>query len=186
MRKIMLVLSFISIVFLFPCALANSPVKIPMVNAISNIQDLEQSIEELKTKIKVPVVFPKVIPKPDKKYYAHADLTYQRNNTDYVINIDFTKDCKGGKYCNIGYIRAEKNQPIQKYEDMERKNITIPVVLANHKEAYFTPGHPAGDYFPPTIQWQENGVLYTISWNGNLNQDEKTTLMEMANSAFPR
>ena len=43
-----------------------------------------------------------------------------------------------------------------------------------------------GDFFPANIQWKEDNVLYTISWNVSQGKNEKVMLSEMASSAFPR
>ena len=107
-RKILIT---ITIFVLFQNTFANNSQPKDMVLAIDSVRGLNQVIEDIKTKIQVPVVFPKYVPKPTTKYFAHADLTPQKNSTNYFINVDATKDCNGAKYCNIGYVRAEKNQP---------------------------------------------------------------------------
>lgn len=186
-KKSMSVLTSLLFLFFFQGIFADKAQTDQMVIAADSIKDLNQVIEDIKTKIQVPVVFPKYVPKSSQEYFAHSFFSNQKDSTDYWINVDSTKDCNGAKFCNVGYVKAEKNKPIEQFQDRDNKNITIPVALPNHKKAYFTPGHAMGDFFPPNIQWQEDNVLYTISWsNIKPSKNEKATLLNMAASAFPR
>jgi hypothetical protein len=150
----------------------------PVSSLISNIQ---KTIAEVKAKTAIPVLFPTTIPvnSKQKKYFASSDLSQANQGNSYTINIDSTKDCHGIHYCNLGYVSAKKDANWQLYSDMANKNITVPITLAHHIKGYFTPGHAMGDYFPANIQWKENDVLYTISWDTT-----DTVILNMANSAI--
>lgn len=166
-----------------PCyALNNSLVS--LVAAKSAIQDLTNTLAELKKKTNVPVIFPNVVPPPSNnvKYYASSDLSAVSNGIAYTINVDSSKDCNGAHYCNIGSLRAEQGGNPQIFYDRNNKEITVIVALSNKTKGYYTPGHAMGDYFSPNLQWRNKNVLYTLSWNQNLNSAERDTLIRMVNS----
>lgn len=149
------------------------------------IPNLASALVELKTRTHIPVIFPKAIPhdKGIVRYYANIDLPEQPAPYNFVVNIDATPDCNGVHVCNLGYLRAKRGGKPEMYQDQEKRNITVPVTLVNDTKAYFTPGHAIGSFFPALIEWQQDGVLYSLSWS--LAPDaEKDSLIEMANSAI--
>jgi hypothetical protein len=154
--------------------------EVDMTEAADMIQNLNKVIEEVKKTTSVPVLFPSIIPKdPVKTYYASADLSSQKYDINYLINVDSTPECNGVHACNVGFVKAEKGAKIHAYRNMQNKDITVLVILLNNIKAYYTPGHAMGDYFTANIQWLQDHILYTISW-----PTEQDGLTKMANSAI--
>ena len=126
-------------------------------------------------KTNIPVLFPSKI--PNAKYYLSAKIT----NSGYNIYVDETKDCDGVHACNIGIVSAESaGNPII-YYNMDNKELTKPVKLANNLKGYYTPGHAMGDFWPTNIVWRDKNVLYSITWQLNPKIEQKT-IIAMANS----
>lgn len=137
--------------------------------------NITKIITEIQQKANIPVLFPSKI--PNIRYYPSAKIT----NSGYIIYIDATKDCGGVHACNIGIVSAEvAGNPII-YYDMNNKEITIPVKLANNLKGYYTPGHAMGDYWPTNIVWRDKNVLYSITWALD-PKIERATIIAMANS----
>ncbi|MBS0358585.1 MAG: hypothetical protein JSS53_04890 [Proteobacteria bacterium] len=149
------------------------------VNTEKNIQGLDKVLKEIKQKNKnISMRVPTQIPDSKKSYYA----SYSARKNFLALNIDATANCHGVHNCNIGSITAETlGEPKIQY-DMQNHEITVPVTLKNDTHAYYTPGHAMGDYWPPMIQWREGSTLYTLTWQIANSADEKSTLVEMANS----
>lgn len=179
--SLILACSFINPVF---AKEINTPNLVP---ARDYIQNLDQTLQQAKKDSAVTVEFPTVIPKPTKikKYFASYDETSKQNGFAYMINVDSTSDCHGVKYCNIGVVSARSDSKIDMMTDKENKVITTKVMLADGLDGYYTPGHAMGDFFPASIQWLDNKVLYTITWNADVGSKEaiRQSLITMANSA---
>lgn len=175
-----------SIMLLQPTAsIAVNKTQTNMIASTQAIEGLDQTLKEIKSKINTAVVFPAQVPKnaENKKYYVTADFSGEQQGVSYRIYIDATKDCHGVKVCNMGMIQAEHfGLPTIKY-DRENREITVPVQLAHHHKGYFTPGYAMGDYVPPSIQWRDKEVLYTLSWRGSIGS-EKKILRNMANATI--
>lgn len=158
-----------------------------MVDANDYIVGYKKAVKQAKKISSVPVEFPAFIPKPesDKKYYASIDEKVHEYGFEHWINIDYTPDCHGVKVCNAGIISARKIDKIEMMEDRNNKLITKPVMLADGIDAYFTPGHPMGDFFPGNIQWKDGKAVYSMSWRGHIDpsDSERDVLVTMANSA---
>ncbi|MHB1949426.1 MAG: hypothetical protein ACYCQI_15085 [Gammaproteobacteria bacterium] len=168
-------------------ALAENDAINKMVNANDHIVDFNKAIDQAKKSSHVNVEFPAFIPKPEtgKKYFASLDENSPQYGFEYMINIDSTPDCHGVKYCNIGIISARKADHVEIVKDRKNKMITTPVMLADGIDAYFTPGHAMGDYFPANIQWVDGHTAYMISWLFGKTSDKnmRDFLVTMANSA---
>lgn len=168
-------------------ALAENAAINKMINANDHIVDFNKAIEQAKKSSHANVEFPAFIPKPEsgKKYYANLDDNAPQYGFEYMINIDSTPDCHGVKYCNVGIISARKSDQVEMVKDKKNKVITTPVMLADGIDAYYTPGHPLGDYFPANIQWVDGKTAYMISWQFGKasNKDMRDFLVTMANSA---
>ena len=158
-----------------------------MVNTNNYIVDYDKAVSHAKKVSQVTVEFPTFIPKPKsaKKYYASFDENSRQYGFEYMINIDETPDCHGVKVCNIGIISARKSDEINMMKDRKNKLITKPVMLADGINAYFTPGHAMGDYFPADIQWKDGAAVYMISWNRDFEsaKSARDFLSTMASSA---
>lgn len=158
-----------------------------MVRANDYIANYDKVVEQAKKSSHITVEFPAFIikPKSGKKYYASFDENSQQYGFEYIINIDSTPDCHGVKYCNVGMISARKSDQIEMMKDKKNKTITKSVMLADGINAYYTPGHAMGDFFPANIQWTDGKALYTISWNGENESaiSMRNYLVTMASSA---
>ncbi len=153
--------------------------QVPLISATEAIQNLSDAVNTAKKDSNARVVFPQLVPKASKPYFASVDATAKTRGASYVINIDKTKTCNGVHVCNVGYVQAELRGNPQIYYDINNKEITEPVMLANHIKGYFTPGHAMGDFFPASIQWRDRDVLYSITW-----QTDRDTMIKIANSAI--
>jgi hypothetical protein len=164
---------------------AETDVTAKMVNANDNISGLDKALADAKKDSTITVEFPAVIPKTKQSYFASYDTNSKQYGFSYMINVDSTADCHGVKYCNVGIVSAKENAEIDKMKNRSNKVITTKVMLADGMDAYYTPGHAMGDYFPASIQWMDNKVLYMISWNidSKAAKDSKALLITMANSA---
>jgi hypothetical protein len=149
-------------------------------------------INTLKNQSSLPVLFPAKISRPGaQKLYLSASS--YGINPDYQkfwqLNIDATPTCQGTKVCNIGFISAEKNGQLDLYYSTlpENKNhLKQRVKLKNNITGYYTPFHIQAGGVNPTLEWQVNHVLYTLTWRIQAEPaQQKQTLVEMANSAIP-
>lgn len=176
------ILTLIS-VFLLPL-LANAAVAAQMQNAEKFIADLTNTLTELNKTSAVPVLFPEkvIADKAHQQYFANSDSYVAERKSGYQINVDYAADCHGAHYCNVGYIRGEKIAQPELQKNRQGKVITQKVTLAQNITGYYTAGHAEGSYFPPTLQWQHNKVLYTLSWDDHFTS--KALLITMANSAI--
>lgn len=157
---------------------------INLVAAHNLINNLDKAKAEAKQKTEVPVLFPKRIASDPaiKIYYATTDLTAAPG---YRIYVDSSKDCHGMHTCNIGSVSAEIGGNPVIYYDMNNKEITIPVMLANNLKGYYTPAHAMGDFWPTMLVWRDKNVLYTITWQLK-PKIEKNAIITMANSMIQR
>jgi hypothetical protein len=149
------------------------------------IEGLSEHIAQLSEAQKLPVAFPQLIPKDEARahYYASSEVfTKDGVSSGYIISIGYTNDCNGVHVCTIGYVRANKDGEPELFKDRDNNDITESVMLADNIQGYFTPGHAMGSYFPPMLQWQQDDVLFTISWEDKfVNKD---ALKAMANSVI--
>ena len=128
-------------------------------------------INQLKQQTTIPILFPAKIPTSDPNQNLYASLSSLDSSTHYKeawqINVDATEDCQGMKICNIGYISAEKNCHFEKtYSTMpdNKPHDKESVVLTDNLSAYYTPFHVGADSANPTLEWQQKGICYRISW----------------------
>lgn len=156
----------------------------------NQIIHLDQVIHQLSQVSTIPVIFPTKIPADPNQSHYYASLSSYAAHPDYnrywQINIDATAECQGVKICNIGYISAIRAGKLTK------KYFTLPdnqshaktkIKLKNNITAYYTPFHIQAGGINPTIEWQVNDILYTLSWRvtGSASQ-QKQTLVELLQS----
>lgn len=180
MRRRFLVL--FSYFFLPSLSFALPPVQ--TVDAQKFITNLSSTLAELQKKLTIEVIFPEKIlaNNSHQGYFANSDSFMAQRNSGYQINVDYAANCQGAHYCNVGYMRGEKEGKLELQENRQHKIITEKVRLAKNIPAYYTPGHAEGSYFPPMLQWQDNHVLYTLTWDDHFAT--KAALIIMANSAI--
>ena len=117
------------------------------------------------------------VPAPDgEQYYLYT--TGKTKTILYTVYIDLSAKCHGAKYCNLGSLTAERNGKPQMYYDINKHLITETIPFGN-RNAYYTPAHAMADYWPALLQWQQNNILYTLSWQDKI---DVSTLIEMAQS----
>lgn len=156
----------------------------------NTIVGLDNVINAIKSKSTLPVYFPPQVPlnKQNPKLYAnYATAAMMPDyNRIWFIYVDTTPICQGTHICNIGLISAQQDGKLtltyNPAPDWKPKKAEK-VMLKNHKMAYFTPFYVAADAVNPTLQWQDNGVVYTLRWQVN-SGDAKKVLINMANSAI--
>jgi hypothetical protein len=155
-----------------------------LVAADKLIINLNKSLQKQKDQTAVPVIFPKILPASAelKQYYLHLN-TVEQADEEFSLSIDATADCNGAHACNLGYLTAKQLANPEIYYDMNNQEITTSIELARGLKGYFTPGHAMGSFFPAMLSWRDDSILYTLSWNLAM-PDEQITLVEMANSAI--
>lgn len=149
------------------------------VPAKSIVANLDKTINEVKSKTSLPVLFPQQLPKlsAGKQYYLSSMIN--DDGSHYAITVDLTPDCNGAKYCTIGLIAADKNQQPQIHAAINGPDLTESVMLTSTLRGYYTPAHAEADFWPAMIEWRVKDVLYKISWKTNNNND-KNLLIKLA------
>jgi len=183
MKKLFTCLVLLSC-FITTVCVATQDVTTMLIKANKIIPTLDLTIAEIKKHSTIPVLFPQLLPDDMKHpiYYSSVGQLANPDTKSYLMNIDYTPDCKGVHVCNVGYLLAKLGEKPTMMNDMQNKSITEIVTLAKNIQGYYTPGHAMGSYFPPSLQWEQNGVLYTLSWDDHLAK--KDTMIIMANSAI--
>ena len=156
-----------------------------MISSVS-INGLSAVLASLQNESDLAVQFPQKMPKPTKptQYFAYLEPSNSSYDNGYRIDVDTTATCHGMKTCNVGSFSTQKGGSVMMQTDMAKKPITVQVHLVHHQSAYFTPSHAMGDYWPAMIQWVNQGVLYSISWNTPSLKGEQTQLMQMADTVI--
>ncbi len=161
--------------------LLNSP---QMQKSIDYVQELTNTITLVKKTSKISVIFPTMIPVDSShaNYFAYSDPSGLQTGKGYLINVDYTADCKGVHVCNVGYLQAEVAEQPTMLTDRANKIITQKVLLTRNIQGYYTPGHAMGSYFPPNLQWQDGNILFTLSWDDHTA--DRASMIAMANTAI--
>jgi hypothetical protein len=156
-----------------------------MSDSKMQITNLDSVLSDTKKTTDIFIEFPSFVPKTSKTYFANLDSNSKQYGFVYMINVDSSANCGGVKSCNIGTVTARKDTTIDKLKDNKNKVITKEIMLADGLSAYFTPGRSVGDFHPANIQWLDNNILYSITWNVEAKQEknEEAILIFMANSA---
>jgi hypothetical protein len=164
-------------------------VSIEMVAASDAIQGLDQAIRDIKQQTPLNVVFPSNIPAPENDLYVSYSSYSMNPNYKlfWQISADATPNCKGMRVCNIGVVTAEKGRKVELTYDNLPDQKKLPkqrVTLQNGTAAYYTPTHTSASRIYSTIEWQKNGVLYTMRWKViNVSEDViKQVIITMINS----
>ncbi|CAM4457991.1 MAG: hypothetical protein LEGION0398_MBIBDBAK_00838 [Legionellaceae bacterium] len=154
-----------------------------LIAADKIVLNLSKSLKALSEKTNIPIVFPTVLPMDDevKQYYVNTDVAEKPIDYDFMISISAIPDCNGAPVCNLGYLFAKKKGKPHWVKNSIAE--THKVNLVNKVTGYFTPAYSGGGFFPPTLEWKDNDILYNLSW-GIAPKQAELTLIEMANSAI--
>ncbi|VVC76979.1 hypothetical protein AQUSIP_23060 [Aquicella siphonis] len=161
-----------------------------LVTADKVIRNLNQVIEQVKKQSQLSVMFPTSIPKGEQPtLYAMQSSLYDKPdyNQFWEITVASTPDCQMHG-CVVGSLSVNTKGKLEKEYSQPpfgQNNKPLPkqeVKLENGLTGYFTPGHAEADWHAPALEWQMNGVLYTLSWD--MPGDAKMVLVKMANSAL--
>jgi hypothetical protein len=152
----------------------------------SEIKNLTQAITTIKTHTQQEVPFPTQVPQSTKTLYAVQSSYDKPNYKEYwVIHITTDSKCLT-KECVVGALSASSTDKLD-FEYIEapfdQNKKPIPKEKINLKPsiiAYYTPGHAEADWHPPTLEWQQNGMLYCLSWN--LDIHAKQVFLKMLKS----
>jgi len=164
---------------------------VKMISAKDHIKGLAQVLYGAEHVSTMPALFPTQIPARKNLSRLYASFSSYATKPDFhkfwQINAGATPACKGARFCNVGFVSAERDGKLETtFGGMipnSAKQPKEPVTLQNGTVAYFTPGHAEGDFHPAMLEWQMNNVLYTLTWNAKKGT-EKDTLTTMANSAL--
>jgi hypothetical protein len=146
-------------------------------DAVPNAAKVAARIAE---KLGEPVAYPSMLPSQSNKLHAYGETDAKIGA--YTIFLDSQPGCKGAHYCNVGALSVSKGQTPADLRDLQGRDITVKVKLANGQDAYFTPGHAMGDFWPAQIQWTRDGALYSLVWNGKFPDGELRTMTTLADS----
>jgi len=151
------------------------------------IKGLAEEIKFIKSKTKRAVPFPHLVPKSDERLFAVQSSYDSKPNYREYWNISITTDPKCvAKTCLVGSLTASRTDKldldyIEAPFDPNLKPIPkVKIKLNRGFIVYFTPGHAEGDWHSPSLEWQQDGVLYHLSWI--IASHEKQTLMGMLRS----
>ncbi len=155
--------------------------------AVNSIQNISQAIAAAKSnQSSVDVLFPTEVPTPSQgmQYYAGSDNDANQYGVSYRIYVDTTPQCKGVHVCNIGEVNARKGGQPEFFFNRNNERLTEPVSLTRGIQGFYTPSHAMADTWPTIISWEQNDVLYSITWSKLNKTEERATIMAMANSAI--
>ncbi len=150
----------------------------------STLSGFNAAIKTAEQQVKVPVIFPVAVPAAPAGavYYVNADYN-ATGDYSYDIYIDTTPTCHGVHYCNVLTLNASTFGSPSVYKNMQHQVMTTTVVLNNGIQANYTQGFAMGDYFNPNIAWLQNGLFYSITWQGVTDPDQTRKAMTwMANN----
>lgn len=123
--------------------------------------------------------FPETTPTPNQVINAYAGIDRYANG--YAINIDWSSNCNGAKYCNIGRLIIQCDTKIVFSRDNTNKESTRKIALIKGVEGYYTPGLAKGDFWPANLQWSYEGRYYKLESN---YIDNQTIFVSMANAVI--
>lgn len=123
--------------------------------------------------------FPETASTPTQVIHAYAGIDRYANG--YAINIDWSSNCNGAKYCNIGRLIIQCNTKITFSRDNTNQESTHKITLLKGVEGYYTPGLAKGDFWPANLQWLYNGLYYKLESN---YIDNQTIFVSMANAVI--
>jgi hypothetical protein len=148
------------------------------------IANLDQAIQEIKNKSKLPVFFPEQVPVPaaGQKYYASWII---RPDGGYYISIDTDAQCNGAKYCSVGSVMADLGKRPEIYYAPNGQDITHAVGLYKGKKGFYTPAHAEADYWPAMVDWRMGNVLYQVSWKLD-KKNQQQIVIDLADSAIKK
>ncbi|MEG4864471.1 MULTISPECIES: hypothetical protein [unclassified Microcoleus] len=133
---------------------------------------VSQILAKLKGKTQVPIFIPTRLIVSQKLYYYS-----QAQPNSYGISIDYTANCRGAGACNFGEVRAQKGGEFSKKLEGVTKTLKN-VKLAGGMKGVFHNG--CGAYCTASIQWKNQGFMYTIS----IKNGGESDLILTANSAI--
>ncbi|PSB52955.1 hypothetical protein C7B67_05035 [filamentous cyanobacterium Phorm 6] len=133
---------------------------------------VSQILAKLKGKTQVPIFIPSRLIVSQKLYYYS-----QAQPNSYAISIDYIANCRGAGACTFGEVRAQKGGEFSTKVEGVTKTLKN-VKLAGGVKGIFHNG--CGAYCTASIQWKNQGFLYTVSIKNGLESD----LILTANSAI--
>ena len=121
---------------------------------------LQKMIPSLQRQTKVPVRLPvsvceKLFTSADGPLYA---VLNEVNKNGYSVTIGYSTDCNGAAACRYASIDADQSGE----NSMPFKEAKTKIVLANHITGYLFDSKGCATGCNTAIEWQQNGVFYTV------------------------
>ena len=177
---------FLLKILIFWCLCFMNAYAIELISS-KKIKGLSKTIDVImtQTESKHPIPFPTLVPESDGPLYA-VRTNEKPNMSDYWI-IMISEDAKCvTKTCVIGSLSSSSKNKLDlsymkaPFDQNKNPILKEKVILAPGFVAYYTPGHAEADWHQPSLEWQQDGRLYQLSWD--LEDDAKDTLIDMMKS----
>jgi hypothetical protein len=141
---------------------------------IYDVPDLvERPLKAIKKGTSIDVLLPSTFTSDRPKLYSQG----RGRGGSYRFDIGAVRRCGGANACFIASFRAKRGgKPTN-----DRK-----VKLNRGRRGYFQPLRCGASCAPPSIQWVQDGVLYTIEGKFGTKSTERRVLTRLANSAIGR
>jgi len=161
---------FLLTLFLALCA----PATASAATYIYDVPDLvERPLKAINKAATIDVLLPSQFTSDRPKLYSEG----RGRGGSYRFDIGAVRRCRGANACFIASFRAKRGgKPTN-----ERK-----VKLKRGRRGYFQPLSCGASCAPPSIEWVQDGVLYTIEGKFGTKKTERRILTRLANSAIAR
>jgi hypothetical protein len=126
----------------------------------------------IKADTQLPVMLPSLVVN-SSGLYTYVDLV---DANDYAVGLSYLKNCTGARYCEAGLVQSI---PSPGSVSLANDTNTAIVTLNNGITAYIGTPLCGASCLPPYIEWISGNRDYSISFNGNLTNQN---FIDMANS----
>jgi hypothetical protein len=130
-----------------------------------------KQIRSAKEHTGVPVRLPQKLPSDFSHHYPEGEAHSGR----WTFDIGAVRNCHLATACFIAQFRGVRGG---------RPGNVRKVTLVGGRTGYFRPLSCGASCSPPSIEWRQHGVLYTIQANVGGKRTERRILVRMADSAI--
>ena len=162
--------------FLLLCALAAllAPASASAAAFVYDVPELvAKPLIAVKKGTEIPVLLPSRMTTEFKKLYSAG----KGRATRYEFEIGAVRNCHSATACFVASFRARRGAK----PSNPRK-----VTLRGGRRGYFRPLSCGASCAAPSLEWVQDGVLYTIEGKFGTKQTERRVLTRLANSALGR
>ena len=146
-------------------------------SAATYIYDVPDLVDRPLTAIKKAATIDVLLP---SKFTSDLPKLYSEgrgSRGSYRFDIGAVRRCRGATACAVASFRAKRGaKPTNDVKVKLKRGIT----------GYFQPLKCGASCAPPSIQWVQRGVLYTLEGKFGTKRTERRVLTRLANSAIGR